>query len=186
MSSPDTLRPARRAVLVLTLVLVGGLALAGCQVRPLYGSLGAPDMVPVQDELAAIEIEPIDTATSAGDARRALLNELIFGFERGAPRADRKYRLKIVMDVRVAEVALEELADVPAAYTTTMNASFVLSDMADDRTLMTGKSFATASYDFSSQRFSNLRARRDAEQRVAKAVAQDIQARIAGYFAGRK
>ncbi len=67
----------------------------------------------------------------------------------------------------------------------TMNTTFVLSDIATRKTLMTGKSFATASYDFSNQRFANLRAKRDAEERAAKAVAQDIQARIAGYFATR-
>jgi len=80
---------------------------------------------------------------------------------------------------------VEQLADVPAAYSMTMNATFVLSSRLDDTTMLTGKSFATASYDFSDQRLANTRARRDAEERVAKAVADDIQARIAGYFAAR-
>ena len=64
-----------------------------------------------------------------------------------------------------------------------MNATYVLSDRATDKTLTTGRSFASASYDFSTQRFANLRAKRDAEERVAKTVADDIQSRIAAYFA---
>lgn len=142
----------------------------------------------MQGELAAIEIEKIDTVNEMrlSDARRVLYNELTFGFERGGYAPAKKYRLRMVMNIGVSEVGVERLADVPSAYSTTMNVSFVLSDAADNRTLMTGKSFATASYDFSSQRFANLRARRDAEERAAKVVAQDVQARIAGYFATRK
>ena len=47
---------------------------------------------------------------------------------------------------------------------------------------MTGRAFKSASYDFSDQRFANKRAYRDAQERVAKAVADDIAARVAGFF----
>lgn len=187
MSLPDADRRSRRNFLkAASLLTLAGTAmvLAGCQVRPLYGSMGT-GAAPVHEELAAIQIETIDEDLDDADAARVLYNELTFGFERGQSAPDKRYRLKVVMDLGVAEVGVERLADVPAAYTMTMNATFVLSDIATEKTLTTGKSFATASYDFSNQRFSNLRARRDAEARAAKAVAQDLQARIAGYFATR-
>ncbi|NBN65584.1 LPS assembly lipoprotein LptE [Pannonibacter tanglangensis] len=188
MSLADAWARGRRTSLGLALILASGVLLAGCQVRPLYGQLPSVSGTAgesVQTELAAIEIDRIDTVTEMrlSDARRVLYNELLFGFERGTYPPAKKYRLKMVMNIGVSEVGVERLADVPSAYTTTMNVSFVLSDITTDRTLMTGKSFATASYDFSSQRFANLRARRDAEERAAKQVAQDVQARIAGYFA---
>ncbi|MFN7169378.1 MAG: hypothetical protein ACK4NV_20210 [Pannonibacter sp.] len=191
MSLADAWARGRRTSFGIALVLAGGVLLAGCQVRPLYGQLpttSGPAGQTVQGELAAIEIEKIDTVneTRLSDARRVLYNELLFGFERGTYPPAKKYRLRMVMNIGVAEVGVERLADVPSAYSTTMNVTFVLADAADNRTLMTGKSFATASYDFSSQRFANLRARRDAEERAAKVVAQDVQARIAGYFATRK
>ncbi|MFN4008704.1 MAG: LPS assembly lipoprotein LptE [Pannonibacter sp.] len=191
MSLADAWARGRRTSFGIALVLASGVLLAGCQVRPLYGQLPTPAGVAgetVQGELAAIEIEKIDTVNEMrlSDARRVLYNELTFGFERGGYAPAKKYRLRMVMNIGVSEVGVERLADVPSAYSTTMNVSFVLSDAADNRTLMTGKSFATASYDFSSQRFANLRARRDAEERAAKVVAQDVQARIAGYFATRK
>ena len=191
MSLADAWARGRRTSVGVALVLASGLLLAGCQVRPLYGQLpttaGSAGET-VQGELAAIEIEKIDTVNEMrlSDARRVLYNELLFGFERGAYSPAKKYRLRMVMNIGVSEVGVERLADVPSAYSTTMNVTFVLSDAADNRTLMTGKSFATASYDFSSQRFANLRARRDAEERAAKVVAQDVQARIAGFFATRK
>ena len=188
MSLSKRMDPSRRRFLrVLGAAALPGLVAAGCQVRPLYGSLdmstGEGQSVP--DELAAIEIEPISHQYANEDATRELYNELVYRFERGTTRPEKLYRLKVLIDINSSEVGVEQLADIPAAYTTTMNATFVLSDKATDKTLMTGRSFATASYDFSNQRFANLRARKDAEERAAKAVADDIQTRIAGHFASQ-
>jgi len=192
MSSSDTRirrpgpAPTRRAALGFG--LAAALALAGCQVRPLYGTVGSAAGDPaLADELARIDIAPVDTVSDRDLERvgQVLRNELIFGFQRGRAAPDPAYRLKIIIDRPLGEVGVERLADVPAAYTVTVNASYVLSDIASGQTLETGSAFATASFDFSSQRFANLRAERDAEDRAAKAVAVDIQTRIAGFFAAR-
>ncbi|MEP4770088.1 MAG: LPS assembly lipoprotein LptE [Roseibium sp.] len=174
-----------RKGLALGCVLLAGALVAGCQVRPLYGTAstsgGLGDVSRVADQLAAIDIDSIGTDTSG----RTLYNELTFNFERGAGAGNKQYRLKVLKDLSTSAVAVEQFSDVPSSYTTTLNASFVLSDIATDETLMTGRSFNSASFDFSNQRFANLRASRDAEERVAKAVADDITARIAGFFASR-
>lgn len=166
--------------------LATALVVGGCQVRPLYGT-GSGDFgttpSPVAAELAAIDLESINSQFANDDASRVLYNELTYRFERGAGAPAKKYRLKVLMDVSSSEVGVERFADVPSAYTTTMNSTFVLSDLATDETLMTGRAFKSASYDFSNQRFANKRAYRDAQERVAKAVADDITARIAGFFA---
>lgn len=162
------------------------LVLSGCQVRPLYGtSTGELGSSAVVTELAAIDIDSINSQFANDDAARVLFNELTFRFERGAGSAPKKYRLKVLMDVGSSEVGVEQFSDVPSAYTTTMNSTFVLSDLTTSETLMTGRAFKSASYDFSNQRFANTRAYRDAQERVAKAVADDIAARIAGYFASQ-
>ncbi|WP_417687331.1 LPS assembly lipoprotein LptE [Roseibium sp.] len=187
MSLPDLKQISRRTLTGLVLAVGAAGFVSGCQVRPLYGSLdGGSSFSPsatVQSELAAIDIDPISDRYGDATAARELYNELVFGFERGAGVPAKRYRLKILMDLSEAEVGVEQLADVPAAYTMTMNTTFVLSDIDTDKTLTTGRSFATASYDFSNQRFANIRAKRDAQQRAAKVVASDIQARLAGYFA---
>jgi LPS-assembly lipoprotein len=168
-----------------TLALAGLLAFGslagGCQIRPLYGTVGTAGggSAVVSDELAAIDIASIGTDVPA----RTLYNELTFNFERGTQAPAKKYQLVVLKDTSTASVAVEQFSDVPSAYTLTMNASFVLSELGSGKTLMTGRAFQSASFDFSNQRFANLRASRDAEERVAKAVAQDITARIAGYFA---
>lgn len=189
MSLPDTLFPksgTRFAALCAGLMVA--VLLAGCQVRPLYGtSTGEFGSVPstVATELAAIDLESISGQSANKDASRVLYNELIFRFERGAAAPPKKYRLKVLADLSSAAVGVEQFADVPSAYTMTMNSTFVLSDIATDETLMTGRSFRSASYDFSSQRFANQRALRDAYSRVAKSVADDIAARVAGYFGSK-
>lgn len=176
----------RRAALCLS--FSAAVVLSGCQVRPLYGTstgdFGSTPS-PVAAELAAIDLDSISSRFANEDAARVLYNELTFKFERGGESPAKKYRLKVLMDVSSAEVGVERFADVPSAYTTTMNSTFVLSDLATDETLMTGRSFKSASYDFSDQRFANTRAYRDAQERVAKSVADDIAARVAGYFASQ-
>ena len=184
MSLSDGKAPSRRAKfsrIVIGAALTAAV-LGGCQVRPLYGTLDENgSYAPVAAELSAVEVDPIGSS----DAARYLLNELIFKFERGAGAPDKRYNLKILADVSSAGVAVEQFADVPSAFNITMNSTFVLSSKDSGDTLMTGRSFSTASYDFSDQRFANKRALRDAEERVAKAVADDITARVAGYFASR-
>lgn len=186
MSSRDGKEHNRRQFVGLalsaSLIAVGA---AGCQVRPLYGTTMSASGQTVPADLAAIDIDPISDKYADADAARVLYNELTFKFERGADRPEKRYRLRILMDLASSEVGVEQLADVPAAYSMTMNATFVLSDKETGSTMMTGRSFATASYDFSSQRYANLRAKRDAEERAAKVVADDISARIAGYFASK-
>ncbi|WP_299819281.1 hypothetical protein [uncultured Roseibium sp.] len=164
------------------------MTLGACQVRPLYGTSTGEfggGTSPVTAEMAAIDLDSIPSQFANDDASRVLYNELIYRFERGAGSPAKRYRLKVLMDVGSSEVGVERFADVPSAYTTTMNSTFVLSDINTNETLLTGRAFKSASYDFSNQRFANKRAYRNAQERVAKAVADDISARIAGYFASR-
>ncbi|MBG6174442.1 MAG: hypothetical protein RIE06_10730 [Roseibium album] len=163
--------------------------LSGCQIRPLYGTSTTGDFgaqsSPVAADLAAIDLESISARFANEESARVLNNELTFRLERGAGSVEKKFRLEILVDVNNAAVGVEQFADVPSAFTITMNSTYVLSDIETDETLTTGRTFRSASYDFSSQRFANQRALRDAQERIAKAVADDIATRLAGYFASR-
>jgi LPS-assembly lipoprotein len=188
MSWSDLAFRRSRRFVVLAAALAGAVALGGCQVRPLYGTLSTPAGSPaLTQELSAIDIDPVQTASNEDLDRigQVLRNELIFGFTGGRTAAAPRYRLKMLIDRPLNEVGVEQLADVPSAYTVTVNASYVLSDIATGQTLTTGKVFGSASFDFSSQRFANVRAQRDAEDRAAKMVAQGLQTRLAGFFASR-
>ncbi|SDR26666.1 LPS assembly lipoprotein LptE [Pseudovibrio sp. Tun.PSC04-5.I4] len=184
-------RLSRRVLLGGATLVAGALLLSGCQFRPLYGVSptltgdGTVEEQTVQGQLAAISIDFPGYGDTSNIKRinQVLRNHLIFAFNRGGKGLPSKYQLEILTDKRRAEVGVEQLADVPTAYSITVNTSFVLSDKATDKTLYSGRSFASASFDFSSQRFANLRAERDAEDRATKVVSADIHTRLASFFA---
>ena len=60
-----------------------------------------------------------------------------------------------------------------------------MKDAATGESLFGANVTAIDSYTRSSQNFSNIRARRDAEDRLAETLAQLAQARLAAYFATR-
>lgn len=154
------------------------LLLSACQVRPLYLSAGSS--IPITADLTAIDVE-IDSQAEV--AQQALLNALVFALRDGASLSEERYKLSILLTKRSQRVAVEEFQEVPNAYFVELVASFTLLDNTTRRTLLTGQSFSNSSYDFSTQRFANIRAERDADQRAAAVIAKDIQVRLAAYFA---
>ncbi|WP_420394214.1 LPS assembly lipoprotein LptE [Acuticoccus sp.] len=165
-----------------SLGLAAVLALAACQVRPLYqGTATSGPLSPLPD-LRAIVVDPPRDRTE-----QVLTNELKFLFRGdGGDPAEELYRLRILADASNDPLAVELEEDLPAAVLVTLNATFILSEVASERTLLTGSSTTSASYDFSSQRFANVRAEKDAEERAARAMAENISARVAAYFAARR
>jgi len=158
------------------------LVLASCQVRPLYldQASGGP-LSPVPD-LRAIVLEEPQSRTE-----QVLRNELLFLFRGGGGEADApRYALRTLVSASTEPVAVELEEDLPAAVLLTLNGTFILSELESDETLLTGSSIATASYDFSSQRFANVRAEKDARERAARQRAENIASRIAAYFAARR
>lgn len=186
MSLPDP-STARLAVRRLTwpkvailsaLVAVGATGCTG--VRPLYGS-GPSGQPGPSAQLSQIQLDVVDTRVE-----QRLRNELIFAFTGGAEAGAPTYRVEVRLTDLSTAVGVERLADTPAAYILQLTASFTLIEIGTGRTLTTGTSFANASFDFSAQRFANVRARRDAENRAVTVIAEDMKAKIASYFATRK
>jgi LPS-assembly lipoprotein len=170
------------------IVVVGALALSvavsGCQVHPLYADIGGPMIAGPREELAAIEVGSPKTRVE-----QVFRNELLFRLTGGGGGGDGlpapRYSLRYLFSQSCSPLAIERVEDLPGAVLVTLNATFILTDSSDGRTLLTGSTFAAASYDFSSQRFANVRAQRDAEDRAATTIAENINARLAAYFAVR-
>ena len=182
MSWSDT-RRSRRVALP-RMVLVAGLGLGllgGCgHVQPLYGSFDGKPSVTVAD-MRQVDIAPINSRLG-----QKLRNELVFGLTGGSGSPDRAvYRLTVRVNDASVPVGIERNEDLPAAYLQQLNATFALTEIATQKTLTTGTSFANAAYDTSNQRFANLRAKRDAEDRAATVIAGDIRTKLAAYFATR-
>src|SRR6202035_4395097 len=65
-----------------------------------------------------------------------------------------------------------------------IDATFVLVEIATNKTVITGTTFSRVSYDIpgSYQRFARARAFRDAEDRACQEIADNIQTRLASFF----
>jgi|GEM_PF-1237368 len=175
-STPAPQHSPRPAALIAPLLVVA-VALGGCVVRPLYAD------APGSGTSVAVELSKIAVQPARNRVEQVLRNELIFAFTGGGEAPDAQYSLRIFLTRTEASVAVERLSEVPASYIVSLSASFVLADSTTGRTLLTGNSAADASYDFSSQRFANVRALEDAESRAAKTIAADLRIRLAAYFA---
>lgn len=166
-----------------SLIIALAVLAASCQVRPLYLDTAATGgAVSPTEDLRAIAIDqPRDRV------QQVLRNELLFLFNgQGGGNTSDKYRLRILSTFSTNDLAVELEEDLPAAVLVTLAVTFILSERETDETLLTGTSTSTASYDFSSQRFANVRAERNALDRAATSNAEMINARIAAYFAARR
>jgi LPS-assembly lipoprotein len=161
---------------VRALVLLAVLGLAGCQLRPLYATAkGAPGP---QAELPAILVQ-----ASADRIEQVYRNALIFGLRGGGDSATPRYELTYRMSTRSQGIAVERGTGTPNAYQLAGGVSFLLRDIASGQSLFGASVTAIDTYVRSSQNYSNIRAQRDAEDRLAKALAELTQARLASYFA---
>jgi LPS-assembly lipoprotein len=172
MSSLDRSRRLLLAGLATTLLL------AGCQARPLYSGGNATSDGPAIGALKQIAVE-----TQRGRTAQVLMNELIFVLRGGAELVNPRYKLDLIVSTRSSELAIQRREEVPTANLIALTATYTLTETTSGRVITSDTIYTTASYDFQSQRFANLRAQRDAEDRAAKAAATDIRLRLATILA---
>ena len=166
--------PSGALVCVLLLAAMG---LPGCQIRPLYAP-SAGEAGP-QADLPAIAVdEPVSRVEQV--FRNALLLSLRGG---GGGAAPARYSLIYRLTIREQEIAVERDTGTPNAYQLTGGVSFLVKEIATGRSMFGSNVTAIDSYTRSSQNYANIRARRDAEDRLAEALAELAQARLAAFFA---
>ncbi len=153
------------------------LMLGGC-FQPMYGDapLGKTSL---RDTLREVEIAPIE-----GRVAQELRNDLIFeltggdGNPTGAP-----YRLNIMVSAGTSTPPIIDPATgVPAVDIVTLNVTYRLVELANNKTVLNERALARVTVDRSLQRFARARGVRDAENRAAKSVALQIRSRLASYF----
>lgn len=148
-----------------------GILLAGCTVRPVYMQT-APGLAPVTD-LSAIAVG--DAGDRVGQEVR---NNLIFLFTGGRPPPPTRYTLSISVSSEEERLGFQKDETAPA-YQVTVRVKFELKEIAGDRVILRSSSAGVATYNRSNQNFANVRAKIDAENRAAQAVAEQVQLRLA-------
>jgi LPS-assembly lipoprotein len=179
MSSLNSIKS--KAWLRFAAVLALAAGLAGC-FQPMYGrstQLGAgPNL---RDALREVEVLEV-----SGRLGQELRNDLIFeltggeGNPAGAPFA---------LALSVTSSSQTPLVDVQSgralAETVTLDVVYTLRDTNNKKVVLTEKALARVTIDRSQQRFAATRAVRDAQNRAAKIVAEQIRSRVASYFLTR-
>lgn len=163
-------------------VAIGALsiALAGC-LQPMYGELPIGGGPSLRDALRDVEIAEIE-----GRVGQEIRNDIIFeltggdGNPAGAP-----FRLTMTISTRTQTPIVDPTTGVSQVDIVGLTVNYRLVDVASKKLVLTDSALARVSVDRSMQRFARLRGVRDAENRAAKAVAQQIRARLATYFLTR-
>jgi LPS-assembly lipoprotein len=150
------------------------LSLAGCGFQPLYGPTASGSSMP--EVMRTVEVEAIP-----GRVGQKIRNELIFSNTGGGEALPSKYKL----DITIRESVTQELVKITGEATGQVyqvDATFKLKSVSDGKVVLEGKALSRAAYDRYEQIFSNVRAQYDAQNRVARTIAESIKARVAAYL----
>jgi LPS-assembly lipoprotein len=167
-----------RKPLGLSLLFAAAMALSACGdagggFRPLYGA-GATGNV--SEQLKQVDFSPIP-----GRVGQRIRNEMIFQTTGGGDQLPPTHRLEVVL----AETLTSTLVNVQgeaAGQVYSVQATFRLVDTKDKKVVFQGTSHGRAGFERFESIYSNVRAREDAENRVARIIAEDLKTRLAAYL----
>ena len=174
---------ASTAIRLVAVVVLGALT-AGC-FHPMYAEHadGTPDL---REKLMGVEIPPVDKPNGSREARIGveIRNALAFKLYRNATGLPPTYRLVLRFATTRSSLMIDPNTALPTSENYGIDAQFNLVDIATNKSVMTGTTFSRVTYDMpgSYQRFSRSRAYRDAEDRAAQEIAENIGTRLASFF----
>ncbi|MGA7997690.1 MAG: LPS assembly lipoprotein LptE [Bradyrhizobium sp.] len=157
---------------------------AGC-FQPMYAEHtdGSPGL---REKLMGVELPPIDKPNASRDARLGveIRNALAFKLYGSATGMPPTHRLVIRFSTSRSSLMIDPNTALPSSENYGIDAQYNLIELATNKSVMTGTTFSRVTYDIpgSLQRFARTRAYRDAEDRAAQEIADNIQTRLASFF----
>ena len=150
--------------------LTAALALGGC-FQPLYGEAAHPGLV---EKMREVEVAPIPDRIG-----HYLGDDLIAKMNGSGETPPAKYRLAIKLTQISQTPTVESQINTADSATVVGTATFNLTRIDSGAVLYAGSATSAAVYDRTLQSYANLRAARDAEIRIARALADEIELRVA-------
>ncbi len=163
------IRVVLAAAMGFSAILVSGCGSNAGGFQPLYGSTGGQTY---DQRLATVEI-----ANIPGRVGQRIRNELIFERSTGTQSVNPERRLDII----ITETVLTTLVNSTGASGSQvyqLEARYQLIDLQTKKKIFEGRSLGRGSFDRFDSIYSNVRARQDAENRVAKSVSDEIKTRV--------
>jgi LPS-assembly lipoprotein len=178
----ELLRVTRRLAAVAALSALT----AGC-FQPLYGERNVVTGTPgLREKLSTVEVAPINPQKGTSTARIGLevRNALLFNLNGDGGANAPNYKLEVVLVPQRTSVIVDVTTARPDTENMGIDATYTLRDLATDKTVLTGSTFSRVSFDIpgQQQRFARARGMRDAEDRAAKVIADNISQRLASFF----
>jgi LPS-assembly lipoprotein len=168
------------------LIVLGAAGLTGGCFQPLYGTQTATGTPDLRNKLAAVEVEPIDAPNGSPQARVAveLRNALLFNLTGGSGTIAPTHKLTVRLSLTRSAVIVDTTSARPEVENAGIDATYSLRDLATGKIAVTGRTFSRLSYDIpgQQQRFARARGQRDAQDRAAKVIADQIHLRLASFF----
>src|SRR4051794_1579974 len=157
---------------------------AGC-FQPMYADHadGTPGL---REKLMGVELPPVDKPNASREARigveiRNALAFKLYGTATGMPPT---HRLVLRFSSTRSSLIVDPNTGLPSTENYGLDAQYNLIEVVSNKSVMTGTTSSRVSYDMpgSIQRFARTRAIRDAEDRAANEIAENIQTRLASFF----
>src|ERR1700730_16392207 len=157
---------------------------AGC-FQPMYaehthGTTG------LREKLMGGEGPPVDKPNASREARLGveIRNALAFKLYGNATGMPPTHRLGPPVTTRPSSLTIDPATALPSSENYGIDAQYNLIEIVSNKSVMTGSTFSRVSYDIPGQlqRFARARAFRDAEDRAAQEIAENIQTRLASFF----
>ncbi|WP_371423396.1 LPS assembly lipoprotein LptE [Tardiphaga sp.] len=173
-------RIAARLMVVATLAALT----AGC-FQPMYAerSDGKPGL---REKLQGVEVPPLEYPNASPQARVgvAIRNALMFKMYGSATGLPPTYQLKIRFNPSRTSLIVDPNTALPTSENYGIDATYGLIEIATGKQVLTGSTFSRVTYDIPGQmqRFARARAYRDAEDRAAGEIADNINTRLASFF----
>ncbi|HSL78693.1 MAG TPA: LPS assembly lipoprotein LptE [Pseudolabrys sp.] len=182
MSWSDTRRFAR----IFVALALAGLT-AGC-FQPLYAERPTPTgTTGVAARLSSVDVASIDAPSGSRLARvsSGVRNELIYDLTGGGGGASPLYRLNVRLSATQLQIIVDINTGRPDVNNYGIDATYTLTEIATGKSVVKGQTFARVAYNIpgQEQRFAGERGLRDAEDRAAKEIAENIRNRLASHFA---
>jgi LPS-assembly lipoprotein len=170
--------------LLLALALAG--LTAGC-FQPLYGDKSTVGGPGISEKMKTVTVPPVNSTAGIRLQRVGieLRNEVIYGLTGGGAPATPNYKLTISISSTNLQVIVDVNTNRPDFQNYGIDASYQLIDLGTGKIAVTGSTFARVSYNIpgQEQRFAGERGLRDAENRAAQVIAENIRNRLASHFA---
>ena len=158
---------------------------AGC-FQPMYAEHadGTPGL---REKLMGVDLPPVvDKPNASREARLGveIRNALAFKLYGNATGMPPTHRLVLRFNTTRSSLMTDPTTALPTSENYGIDAQYNLIEIASNKSVMTGSTFSRVSYDMpgSYQRFARSRAFRDAEDRAAQEIAENIQTRLASFF----